>query len=247
MTHIKAISSASNPEFKAFKAFHKIGSPSFVVEGKKLIEVAIQAGFSLDSYWITDASMVDDFHIKVPVRLIPEKLYPKISPTKNSKGPLGVFKKKKPKSLFFQENAGRFLLLDSIQDPGNAGALVRAGKAFGLDGIIWYGTTLNLYHHALIRASAGASFLIQHYKLDMTSQTTGFQILGTVAKRGISLDKFSWPKSFILCLGNEGHGLSESIEEICTENISIPIQENVESLNVAGAGHVLLYMAQRNI
>ncbi|PIE01947.1 MAG: hypothetical protein CSA81_09375 [Acidobacteria bacterium] len=243
--HFKLISSASNPEVKAVKKLNKRDSSLFTVEGEKLISVAVASGYVMESCWSTEKSQQLTLPEGTALRQVTKNLYRSLSPTKSSNGPLCVFQKKRIKGNF-NKHSGRYLLLDSIQDPGNAGTMIRAAKAFGLDGILWYGSKLNIYKHALIRASAGASMTMNHYELNLTLVGDCGQLewIAATANEGTPLDRFKWPNSYVLCMGNEGHGLSHEINQLCHKRLTVPMNRHVESLNVAGATHIILYDAR---
>jgi TrmH family RNA methyltransferase len=244
--NFKEISSASNVEVKSLKKIRRGSEPFFLVEGGKLIRCALSEGLDMVSLWshrMDDLNAWPGVHRK---RLVPERIYSSISPTKVSSGPLAVFESKFSKQSSYSGEPGRFLLLDGVQDPGNAGALIRAAAGFDFDGVIWHGQRPWLYHHALIRASAGTLFHIKHFSLDLREQSDKMPLMiGTVASGGALASTYAWPHSFVICLGNEGHGLSHEIESQCRQFVTIKINSKVESLNVAGAAHVLLYLASQ--
>ena len=246
----KELTSSSNVEIKFVRKIRKGSESHFIVEGKKLLTMALEADFHLESLWCSNSypDQLEFLHglANIPVRIVTQQLYEGLSPTRASKGPLGVFKRPEGSLGKFEMEKGRFLLLDSIQDPGNAGALVRAAAAFGMDGVIWSELRPDPFHHALIRSSAGSVFGIRQFSGDMEGLRKGPSLIGTSASRGTPLPEYCWPESLVLCLGNEGHGLCSAIEQLCRDFVYIPIQNNVESLNVAGAAHVLLYQMVSN-
>jgi tRNA G18 (ribose-2'-O)-methylase SpoU len=130
--------------------------------------------------------------------------------------------------------------LDQIQDPGNAGALVRAAVAFDIDGIIWHTPCVYPYHHACIRASAGAVFHIRNLVFQ-DENLSDLNLIGAESRGEYGIQDFSWPRDLVLVMGNEGHGLSALVRKHLKTTVSIPIPGKAESLNVAGAAHILLY------
>lgn len=243
MNTIKEIRSAQNPEVKWIRKLKRQRDSHFLVEGPKLLSQAVSVGMELETLWMADEheTAVRELGFKTSIRRVPASVYDSISPTKVAQGPIGVFRRPERFVKSFEACTGRFLLLDHVQDPGNAGALIRAAAAFGLDGLVWFGDHPDLFHHALIRGSAGTVFSLNHFEADLEALEAGPPLLGTDATRGRELPAFKWPDSFLICLGNEGHGLTPNIEGMCSDFVSIPISPNVESLNVAGAAHVLLY------
>nr|WP_243436226.1 RNA methyltransferase [Acanthopleuribacter pedis] len=175
-------------------------------------------------------------------------MYGPLSPTRSGKPPLAVFDKN---DLLQQKppTTGRLLLLDAVQEPGNTGALIRAAAAFDFDGVVYALPGCSPFHHACIRASAGTVFHIKHYALSEDSLAAWLTenplpIFGADGA-GRDLHDLTWPRDLVLAMGNEGHGLREHLRARLTDLVAIPIQPRVESLNVAGAAHILMYAMTR--
>jgi len=133
-----------------------------------------------------------------------------------------------------------------VQEPGNAGALVRAAVAFGMDGILWRKPCVYPFHHATIRASAGCIFLSKNWFMEDLPESINLPIIGAAGEEGaINLDAFQWPPHFILAMGNEGQGLDASLRARLSDRVRIPMAAGVESLNVAGAAHIVMYALSR--
>ena len=235
------ITSRSNPRLKAVRRLLKAGfdASAIVVEGEKLVREALAAGWNPESLWCTQP-------VSLPVGCetfqLPQSVYAAISPTKSGRSPLAVFPVPSFREIPEHEGLdGASLLLDQIQDPGNAGALVRAALAFGFTRVLWHQPTVYPYNHACIRASAGAVFHLKHHiiQADWLEKNEVQLVAGDI--RGTSLTRFTWPPNPILALGNEGHGFSEVVVQKLCHRVRIPIHPNSESLNVAGAGHILMY------
>lgn len=238
---LQPITSRSNPRLKAVRRLLKAGfdSPAIVVEGPKLIREALSAGWELESLWCTDEP---EFSVDCPIFQLPNYVYSSISPTKSGRSPLAVFKAKAIPAMEAGKGLdGPGLLLDQLQDPGNAGTLVRAALAFGFKRAFWHKPSVFPFHHACIRASAGAVFHLEHYLVETAWLEANAipLVIGDLA--GTPLDQFVWPEDPVLALGNEGHGFSEAVRRNTSHRVRIPIHKNSESLNVAGAGHILMY------
>jgi len=132
------------------------------------------------------------------------------------------------------------LALDSVQDPNNLGAILRSALAFGIDSVILLPGCADPFHEKAIQAARGAQFNLPLLFMEALPDKPVFG----AALNGSPISATSFPDSFILALGNEGHGLSPQIENTCTK-ITIPIQ-GVESLNVSVAAGIFLYELSRN-
>ena len=241
------IQSRSNPKLKALKKLHGAGfnSEHILVEGSKLLEEALKAGWKPLQLWSdgTDTPAV----LECPHFRLSPQLYRQVSPTKSGHSPLAVFAVPQLPHIGAQQlEKGRYLLLDRIQEPGNAGALVRAAAAFDLAGVLWLRPCVFPFHHACIRASAGAVFHLPSYRITFEEQLfRELRLIGAEARGQCRLEDFRWPENFILALGNEGHGLSLDIKSRMDTSLRIPMSERVESLNVAGAAHILMQHCYR--
>lgn len=147
---------------------------------------------------------------------------------------------------------GLLLLLDSIEDPHNLGAIIRNAVCFGVDGVIipkWRSATVN---ETVERTSAGA---IEHIKIARVTNSSqailklkdnGFWVLG--AENGnSSITDTKIPFPAVLVMGSEGFGIHQKIKEKCDFVITIPQKNTISSLNVSCASAVILYEISKQI
>jgi TrmH family RNA methyltransferase len=143
------------------------------------------------------------------------------------------------------EGKKRILALDGISDPGNVGTLLRTAFSFGWDATFLFHDCCDPYNDKALRAAKGATF---HLPMRMGSWTE----LQAVAKKGKlplfaadlngkAVTAVTFPAALILVLGSEAHGLSKEAKEGC-ERITIPQTGAMDSLNVAVAGGILMYL-----
>jgi TrmH family RNA methyltransferase len=142
-------------------------------------------------------------------------------------------------------NALRLLLLDGIQDPGNVGTLVRAGRAFGLDGVLALEGTSDPWSPKAVRAAAGASAHLPVARVRWPEarewlEDRSLPILVAEAG-GRDVREFHPGEGWALVVGNEGAGVRREIREGAHELLAIRMAEGVDSLNVAAAGAILLF------
>lgn len=142
----------------------------------------------------------------------------------------------------------KYLLLDHIQDPGNLGTIIRSAVAFDIDTIVLSLDTVDLYNPKVLRATQGMLFHIPIIRKDLVEMITYLKenkikvyttdVTGGVDVRDLSLkDK----TSFALIMGSEGQGVKNALKDLSDEKIYIPMNHNVESLNVSIATAILLY------
>lgn len=133
------------------------------------------------------------------------------------------------------------LALDDVQDPDNVGALIRSAAAFGFHHIILSQGSADLYNEKVIRASKGSLFdcYVERKPLEeaiSSLKEKGYHVLAADAHQSGNITKTD---KVILILGNEGHGLSESLLPLVDQFVTIETM-TVESLNVSVAGAILM-------
>ncbi len=146
---------------------------------------------------------------------------------------------------------GRSLVsaLDGIQDPGNAGTIVRTTEAFGGTGVIFLPGSVSPFNSKLLRASAGSMFRVPFvHGVDADLVRAAFrqrkvQVLASSPRARLRVARCDLTRSTVLLIGSEGRGVSEVFERQA-RGVRIPTT-GVESLNAATAAGVLLYEASR--
>ncbi len=201
----------------------------FIVEGPHLVNEAREANLLIEAFSIEE---------KVGYTQISEKAMKSISHTDTLVREIGLCK-----MINKNDFSDKMLLLDGIQDPGNLGSLMRSAKAFGFNTIVLGNGTCDIYNDKVIRASQGAIFKLNFIKESLEEfipKLNDYIVYGTNVKKGISVSDCIKNKKIALVLGNEGNGISPSVDSLIENNIYIPL-ENVESLNVTVAGSILMY------
>jgi TrmH family RNA methyltransferase len=139
----------------------------------------------------------------------------------------------------------RLLLLDGLQDPGNAGTLIRAARAFGVDGVVALEGTVDPWNPKVVRASAGALF---HLPVVREGREGVLPLLGEARipllaadASGTDVRRLNAPQAWALVVGNEGAGVEEELLEVARDTVAVPMAPGVESLNAGVAGSILLF------
>ncbi|MCG6134747.1 MAG: RNA methyltransferase [Nostoc sp. LLA-1] len=146
---------------------------------------------------------------------------------------------------------GLVLALETIQDPGNLGTMIRTAAAAGATGLWLSDDSVDLDSPKVLRASAGQWFrLPMAVTEDLTatvqqSQQAGMQVIATLPTADLTYWDVDWRKPSLILLGNEGAGLSADLAAMADKQVKIPLSPGVESLNVAIAAALMLYEAQR--
>jgi len=146
----------------------------------------------------------------------------------------------------------KFYYLNGISDPGNLGSIFRTASAFGVDGLILDEQCCDLANSKVIRASLGAVFTVPVLRVDNNWIFTRHEKIYITASRqemnvkckmeNVKYDMEMPDTSLIIVIGSEAHGVADSIRKIADKQIYIPIQNEMESLNVSVAFGVLVWV-----
>ena len=142
----------------------------------------------------------------------------------------------------------RILIVDEVQDPGNIGTIIRSAVAFNIDTIVIGDNTVDIYSPKVVRATQGMLFHVPivFYSIDKLIpilKKIKIPVLATNVKYGEEVKNLTKEekKVFALIIGNEGSGVNPKYLEMSDKFIYIPMNDVVESLNVAVATSIILY------
>lgn len=186
---------------------------------------------------------------RVISRALTEKQLEYLSQTQTPQGLVGVFSLPaiEPTELLLAGNR-KLLLCENISDPGNLGTLIRSAAAFAFDLVVLSGETAEPYNHKVVRSSAGAIFGMKILKVALKVLLTlvkkkNIYIIGTSPSGVEDMDRlrgFLEKRRFLLAVGSEADGLSEALLANCDRVVRIAHGNQVESLNVAVAGSIVM-------
>ncbi len=165
--------------------------------------------------------------------------------------PDGVVATAKRRSIQPVPFTGLALGLETVQDPGNLGTIIRTAAAAGAAGLWLSGDSVDRDHPKVLRASAGQWFrLPMAVSPDLKAtvqecQQAGMQVVATLPSATLTYWEVDWRRPTLILLGNEGAGLSPELGQMADLQVRIPLNSGVESLNVAIAAALMLYEAQR--
>lgn len=137
-----------------------------------------------------------------------------------------------------------FLVMDGIQDPGNAGTLIRSALAAGME-CVFILDGVNVTNPKLVRSSAGAVFNIPVYSLSRADfvefSTKNNLSLAVTDMEGENIFDFVPNSPLGIVVGNEGQGVSPQIENLASVKLTIPMKKGIESLNAGVSGSVVMF------
>lgn len=238
---LKKIDSLNNNYIKELSKLklkkYRDAEKKFLVEGYHLVEEAKDN--------LVEVLIVDEKDIVEGVSniLVTKEIIKKLSFSETPQMIIGVCKYL---SYNENENFNKVLLLDGLQDPGNIGTLIRSALGFGIDLVVLSNDSVDLYNDKLIRSSQGALFKVKTVQKDIKEMISllkkhNIKIFGTSLKNGKNLTSYEKMSSYGLILGNEGNGVKKDILSITDENIFIEMNQELESLNVAISGAIIMH------
>lgn len=143
------------------------------------------------------------------------------------------------------------LLLESLQDPGNLGTILRTGEGAGIDGVILNRTSVDPYMPKVIRSTMGSIYRVPIAVAEdlepvvSSLRDSGCRVFAAHLKGKKSYYEQDYLKDTCFMIGNEANGLSDSLAQMATDYIRIPMSGQVESLNAGVAAALLMYEAKR--
>ena len=239
----------------------------FIAEGTKLTYEAIEAGLPVHSVFIDEermekilpgleSVMSDKNCEKIPIYLLSSSAFEKISTEKAPQGVISVIKSLDffynidiiyNEEFFLDENE-KALVLCSVRDPGNLGAVIRSAVAFGVDHIVLTSDCADVYNPKTVRSAMGSLFRTKITTVkDLASfievaKHSGRRVFAAeLTDRAMSLTDAALTASDIVIIGNEGHGIPDEISDICSGSVYIPISKKTESLNASVAAAIFMW------
>ena len=254
------ITSTQNPKVKNLLALEKPRERRkqclFVVEGKKEIGLALKAGYKIGNLFFCEdiitrqelQSLGADEKLLIPVS---KDVFDKLAVRENSGGVLAVAEQKthRLEEIKLKENP-LILILESVEKPGNLGAILRTADAAGVDAVIICDPQTDFYNPNVIRSSIGCIFTVQ--TASASSEDTlawlkknNIAVYCTYLKASQQYHLVDYKKPCAIVMGTEATGLSDTWVNASTANIIIPMQGAIDSMNVSTATAVVVFEAKR--
>ncbi len=213
----------------------------FILDGFRIVMQALENNM-VEEIYISNLDYKDlDFK---KIYIISEELMKEISETKNPQGIIAVCRKKESTII------PPILLLDEIQDPGNAGTLIRTAEASGFKTVIFKKNSVDPYSQKSIRSSMG-SIVNMNIFTDFDSKEI-YKLKENFKFYGGSLDgrdynTIKYDNNIVLVIGNEASGITDEIMNMIDIKVKVPMEGNIESLNASVAGAVLMFKIKESV
>lgn len=252
----REIASANNPQMKLMRSLSRrkarLAERAFLLEGRRLIEDALGAGMDVRKLLIRDdvnSACVSRLQRPgIDVFRVAAGVFDHSSNVEQSQGFAAICAMPEPADPRLPEGSD-LLILDQLRDPGNMGTALRSAAASGITTVLIMPSSVDPFAPKAVRSGMGA-----HFRLSIGEFDAGWNTALRASRTRLVLaemngeqdyDSFDWTDPFVLVLGGETHGSSSELSDLKSTSVRIPMAGDVESLNVAVAGSIVMFEAAR--
>jgi TrmH family RNA methyltransferase len=258
---MKQITSVQNPYIKSLvqlqeKAKVRKQTGTFLIEGQREIELALKGGYEIETILIcTDlAQSLENLNIQKSEHQLIEiskEVYQKLAYRDTTEGILAIAKTKSLALSDLKLSKNPLILIgETLEKPGNVGAILRTADAANIDAVIIANPKSDLYNPNIVRSSVGCLFTRQ-IAVGTTEEVIAYLKANNITIYSATLQDSTeyhtqdYTTPTALVVGTEATGLSEKWRTESTKNIIIPMQGEIDSMNVSVAAAILLFEAKR--
>ena len=239
---------------------HRDARRTFFVEGVRNVVQAIENGFPIETLVYSEKLLIvpiarrlvrDRHRSGTPTLHVSPETFRQISTTHHASGVGAIVSQRWSPLHGTSPRAGLcWVVLEAVRSEGNLGSLIRSSEAIGGAGFILVGPRPDPFDPAVVRASMGALFRQAFIRTNGPSlrhwlRRHRCRVIGASPDGSAELHRFDYPRPTILVLGEERHGLSPFLRDLCSDFVRIPMVGAADSLNLAVAGSLLLYEVYR--
>ena len=257
---MKQITSVQNPFIKSLvllqeKAKARKQSGTFLIEGKREIELALKGNYEIETLLflpelISEKELSSLFKTTELIE-ISKEVYQKLAYRDTTEGIIAIAKTKSlaVSDLKLPKNP-LIMVMEAIEKPGNIGAMLRTCDAANVDAVIIANPKTDLYNPNTVRSSVGCLFTNQ-IATGTTEDVIAFlkqnniSIYGATLQNSNSYHLVDYTTPTALVVGTEATGLTQAWRDNATQNIIIPMQGEIDSMNVSVASAILIFEAKR--
>jgi len=229
----------------------------FIIEGKREISLAIAANYNFDTVLfvediITEKEILHLFNENIHRIKISTEVYQKLAYRDSTEGIIAVTKSKNFSldAIKFSSSNPLILVAEGVEKPGNIGAILRTADAANADAVFISNPKSDMYNSNIIRSSVGCVFTNQ-IAVGSSEEIISFllehniKIFATTLQNSNEYNKENYTEGAAIVVGTEATGLTEVFREKATQNINIPMQGKIDSMNVSVAAAIVLFEAKR--
>lgn len=248
------LTSMTNPVIKRIRSLqrrkYRVEERAFVVEGVRAVNDVLSAGLEpLSIVLRSDVSFPVPDHLQDAVRKVNGAVFDSLTDTAHPQGVLAVVPMLDEQPWPDVANSPLVVVLDGVRDPGNMGTLLRSAAGAGVDHVIIGPESVDPYNPKTVRSAMGAHLKVpfSHGERDkILTYLADFPLVALADAGGKALyDSVNWQSASVMIIGGEAFGPSSASHDAANVVVSIPLVNEVESLNAGVAGSLLMFEAAR--
>lgn len=229
----------------------------FLIEGKREILLAKEGNYNITTLLFVSSLCSSDeaqalSNSNTELIEISKEVYQKLAYRESTEGVLAVLKTKdfSLKNLVFDKENPLFLVLEGIEKPGNIGAMLRTADAANIDAVFIADAKTDMFNPNIIRSSVGCLFTNQiavgsSEEIIEYLKSKGISIYSATLQNSNEYHKEDYTKASAIVVGTEATGLTQIWRDNATQNINIPMQGKIDSMNVSVAAAIVVFEAKR--
>lgn len=229
----------------------------FLVEGKREISLAIKGNYVIDTIlyvpdFFSESEIINLRNQSNNIIEITKEVYKKLAYRDSTEGVIAVVKSKdfSLSNIQFTSKTPLILILEGIEKPGNIGAMLRTADAANIDAIFIADAKTDIYNPNIIRSSVGCLFTNQinvgtSEEIIQYLKQNNINIYSATLQNSNEYHKENYTTASAIVVGTEATGLSKIWRDNATQNINIPMQGEIDSMNVSVAAAIILFEAKR--
>jgi TrmH family RNA methyltransferase len=250
------ITSRSNPRVKYVRRLQadrrfRYREQAFVVEGTRWLSDLVRSAVTPREIYCTTEWLGSAANEALLARLAvtPTTVDPPImAEMSDTETPPGVLAVVPLISRPIPDSRSLLLVLDAVGNPGNLGTMLRTAAAAGVDGVLLGPGCVDPYNPKVVRGSMGAHLRLPFVGMswgEIVAAVSDMAVWLAVAEGGEDYSDVNWRRPSALIVGSEASGANTAAQEVATGQVTIPMQDQTESLNAAVAAAVILFEAAR--
>lgn len=264
MEEVKRISSTQNTLIKKIvllrdKSKERKKAGLFILEGKRELELALKNNYIIESLLfnekfvsIPEVQKLLEISASTSIISVSQDVYDKIAYRNTTEGLVGIAKSKSHglEQLKFKTRTPLVLVAEAPEKPGNIGALLRTADAANLDAVLIANPRTDLYNPNIIRSSVGCVFsrnIVLASSLEIISflKENNIAIFCAALTASKVYPQVDYTQSAAIVVGTEDSGLSQDWLQHATQNVIIPMEGDIDSMNVSVSAAILIFEAKR--
>ncbi|MDP4179660.1 MAG: 23S rRNA (guanosine(2251)-2'-O)-methyltransferase RlmB [Bacillota bacterium] len=234
----------------------------FIAEGVRFVEEALKENANIKEIIVSETLFKNDMGKDILTLInskginyytVSEKIFNEISGTQTPQGIMAVVEIKEFTLEDIISGANRIIILESLQDPGNMGTIIRTADASGMTGIILSKGCVDIYNQKVLRSTMGSIFHLPIHQTEDLNKTLealrskGIRTYAAHLNGTINYYDMNEYDNIAIIIGNEGNGISNETADSADILVKIPMHGKAESLNASVAAGILMYEIVRKV